>query len=525
MRRMLDFIGEPFDAALPRFPREPPLCPHRELCPSDRAALRRLALSLAPLPQSIWRRRSRSSHRRSSAWGIRLSEPKLNGATPPDRQALLALANQHEQEGRLDEAEAVLDGILAEAPDDPARCSKRASSRFGAGRAPEAAALMERSIALAPNSALFHRNLCEVYRALMRHDDALRIGRRAVELDPKDPHCHHNLGVLHYDRLELDGGDPAAPNARWRSTQNFAGGAFRHCRSVAVARRFRPRLGGIRMARAARRRAAADAAERPAAMGRQSAWAQAAICCWSPTRAMATSSNLPAISRGRRHAVADIAVRVQQRAAAGRGAIAGRRHACSTIGNARPILPPVARCRACRASPARAWHDPGRRSPICAPTKRNSRSGRTGSGRCCRAATAASALSGPAGRRTATTRAARPGSRRSRHWRHCPEVALVSLQKGPAQAEIGNYWGARAAVQPRPRDPRFRRHDGVRRMPRARRHGRHLGRPSRRRDGQAGLDHAALCARLALAARTAPTARGIRACASSAKPSSDAGSQ
>jgi tetratricopeptide (TPR) repeat protein len=133
-----------------------------------------------------------------------LSEPRLNGATAPapDRQALLALANQHEQEGRLDEAEAVLDGMLAATPDDPAAVQQKGIVAFRRGRAADAAALMERSIALAPDSALFHRNLCEVYRALMRHDDALRVGRRAAELDPKDPHCWHNLGVLHYDRLE-----------------------------------------------------------------------------------------------------------------------------------------------------------------------------------------------------------------------------------------------------------------------------------------------------------------------------------
>ncbi|HEY1300070.1 MAG TPA: tetratricopeptide repeat protein, partial [Stellaceae bacterium] len=132
-----------------------------------------------------------------------MSEPRVNGAAPPaDREGLLALANRHEQEGRLDDAVAVLDAILAEAPDDPAAVHQKAIVAFRRGDAGEAAAMMERSLTLAPESALFHRNLCEVYRALMRHDDALRVGRRAAALDPKDPHCWHNLGVLHYDRLE-----------------------------------------------------------------------------------------------------------------------------------------------------------------------------------------------------------------------------------------------------------------------------------------------------------------------------------
>jgi tetratricopeptide (TPR) repeat protein len=115
---------------------------------------------------------------------------------------LLALANRHEQEGRLDEADAALDAILAETPDDPAAVHQKGIVAFRRGGTAEAAALMERSIALAPDSALFHRNLCEVYRALLRHDDALAVGRRAMALDPQDPHCWHNLGVVHYDRLE-----------------------------------------------------------------------------------------------------------------------------------------------------------------------------------------------------------------------------------------------------------------------------------------------------------------------------------
>jgi hypothetical protein len=124
--------------------------------------------------------------------------------------ALLALANRHEQEGQLDEAEAALDAVLAEAPDEPDAVHQKGIVRFRLEHAAAAATLMERSIALRPGSALFHRNLCEVYRALGRFDDAVAVGRRAAALDPADPHCHHNLGVVHYDRLELDAAIAAA---------------------------------------------------------------------------------------------------------------------------------------------------------------------------------------------------------------------------------------------------------------------------------------------------------------------------
>jgi tetratricopeptide (TPR) repeat protein len=137
----------------------------------------------------------------------------------------LALANRHEQEGRLDDADAVLDSILSAAPEEPGALHQKGIVAFRRGRAESAAALMERSIALAPGSALYHRNVCEVYRALGRFDDALAAGKRAVALDPKDPHCLHNLGIVHYDRLELDEAIGCA-EAALALDPEFAGGHF-----------------------------------------------------------------------------------------------------------------------------------------------------------------------------------------------------------------------------------------------------------------------------------------------------------
>jgi hypothetical protein len=130
--------------------------------------------------------------------------PSSNPA-PADRVAeLIGLANAHEQAGRLNEAEEGLRQALALAPQHPGALHQLGVVEFKQGRIDEAAWLMERSIAAAPQTALYHRNICEVYRILGRHDDALAAGRRALKLTPDDPHCHHNLGVLHYHRLELD---------------------------------------------------------------------------------------------------------------------------------------------------------------------------------------------------------------------------------------------------------------------------------------------------------------------------------
>jgi hypothetical protein len=128
-------------------------------------------------------------------------------ATPSPEEEfarLVALAGEHEAAGRLDEAEALLRRLLADHPDRPRALHLLGIVTFRKGRLAEAVEHVERAIALMPNAALFHRNLCEMYRKLRRYDAALLAGLRAVELDPNDIHAHHNLGVLHYHRLEID---------------------------------------------------------------------------------------------------------------------------------------------------------------------------------------------------------------------------------------------------------------------------------------------------------------------------------
>src|SRR6516225_4101581 len=130
-------------------------------------------------------------------------QPALT-ATVDRLTELIRLAQGHEEAGRLNEAEAALCRALALAPEHAAALHWLGVVGFRQGRIEEAAALMERSLAASPGTALYHRNICEVYRSLGRYDDALAAGHRAVGLTPRDPHCYHNLGVLHYHRLELD---------------------------------------------------------------------------------------------------------------------------------------------------------------------------------------------------------------------------------------------------------------------------------------------------------------------------------
>jgi len=132
---------------------------------------------------------------------------------------------RQEQAGRLDAAEAILGQILGEFPEQPGALHMLGIVVFKKGRFAEAAALMERSIARSATTALYHRNICEVYRVLGRYDEAVAAGRRAVSLSPDDPHCHNNLGVTHYHRLDLDAAIDCAKQAIALDV-DFAGAHF-----------------------------------------------------------------------------------------------------------------------------------------------------------------------------------------------------------------------------------------------------------------------------------------------------------
>ncbi|HEX3864181.1 MAG TPA: tetratricopeptide repeat protein [Stellaceae bacterium] len=160
-------------------------------------------------------------------------QPALAVTPPPDAPAsiaqritqLMQLATEAEQGGRLDEAEKTLRHVLSEAGDHHPALHLLAIVAFKQERPGEAVQLMERSVALAPMNAIYHRNLCEIYRVVGRLDDALVAGRHAATLAPNDVHCFHNLGVLHYHRLELAEAIACGERAL-RLDPNFPGGHF-----------------------------------------------------------------------------------------------------------------------------------------------------------------------------------------------------------------------------------------------------------------------------------------------------------
>jgi Flp pilus assembly protein TadD len=121
----------------------------------------------------------------------------------PLAEALEKLARL-EQEGKLIEADNLAKRMLEAMPEHPHILHLAGIVAYRNGRIAEAIERMEKSEAIAPQMALYPRNMCEVYRAAGRLDDALRAGLRAVELAPQDARSYFNLSLIHYERLELD---------------------------------------------------------------------------------------------------------------------------------------------------------------------------------------------------------------------------------------------------------------------------------------------------------------------------------
>lgn len=138
---------------------------------------------------------------------------------------VLRIANEYERAGRLDDAKRLLDRILNTAPQQGDALHLAGIVAFRQGDIARSLDLMERSLRHGIDTPLYLRNICEVYRAMGRLDEALDAARRATTLAPADPLCLHNQAVIHYHRLELDAAldcavralriDPSLPGAHF----------------------------------------------------------------------------------------------------------------------------------------------------------------------------------------------------------------------------------------------------------------------------------------------------------------------
>jgi hypothetical protein len=109
-----------------------------------------------------------------------------------------------EQENKLAEADDLAARMLAAMPEHPHILHLAGIVSYRNGRTAEAIQRMEKSQEIAPDVALYPRNMCEVYRGAGRLEDAVRAGRRAIELAPKDARAYFNLALILYEKLDLE---------------------------------------------------------------------------------------------------------------------------------------------------------------------------------------------------------------------------------------------------------------------------------------------------------------------------------
>ncbi len=111
-------------------------------------------------------------------------------ALSPERR-LLALAAEHQREGRIEEAERLYRRVLRNNPKNVDALRLLAQIAAKTDHADEAETLLERAIALAPDFHSAIIDLGRVYKDQERFAEALERFDRAIALDPGSPQAHY----------------------------------------------------------------------------------------------------------------------------------------------------------------------------------------------------------------------------------------------------------------------------------------------------------------------------------------------
>lgn len=128
----------------------------------------------------------------------------IGAMVPVPLTELFTIAAEYERAGGLEQADRLLERMLETSPRQADTLHLAGIVSFRLGRHEKSLRQMQEAIEYGVDTALYLRNICEVYRSLGRLDDALATARRAVELSPSDPLCLHNIAIIHYERLEIE---------------------------------------------------------------------------------------------------------------------------------------------------------------------------------------------------------------------------------------------------------------------------------------------------------------------------------
>ena len=108
------------------------------------------------------------------------------------------------QAGRLPAAETLCRDILRVRPDWAPALHLLGVVLYQANNLALAIDFVRRAISADGNVALYHCNLCEMYRLAGQRDAAFEAGRRSLAIDPNMPQALNNVGIVHYERDEFD---------------------------------------------------------------------------------------------------------------------------------------------------------------------------------------------------------------------------------------------------------------------------------------------------------------------------------
>lgn len=114
----------------------------------------------------------------------------------------LRVAEQLQSEEKLEQAEMLLNQIIARHPSHAGAFHLLGIIAYQAGKMTLAIQLIAQAIQNNAHVALFHSNLGEMYRQLKAIDFSIQCGEQAVTLDPNSANAWSNLGIAYYDAKE-----------------------------------------------------------------------------------------------------------------------------------------------------------------------------------------------------------------------------------------------------------------------------------------------------------------------------------
>ncbi len=115
-------------------------------------------------------------------------------ALSPERR-FMALAAEHQKEGRSQEAEHLYRRVLRHNPDNVDALRLLALISLEASREGEAQALLARALELAPDYVAALLDMAQLRKEQDRYGEALEFAERALALDPRNPQAHYLRGI------------------------------------------------------------------------------------------------------------------------------------------------------------------------------------------------------------------------------------------------------------------------------------------------------------------------------------------